>query len=283
MSIEDQDQQPRGEVSLARKVDRMGHLIHRYYEAKAHSNGAMGDPLRGQGRVLALLKAKPETTQRELSFLLDMRRQSLSELLAKLEEKGYITREKSQEDGRVTVVRLTDAGSEAAPSPDQMETRADALDCLSEEEQEQLETLTDKVTASLESKLEEMGVDPHQGPRPPRGPRDGGPRDGGRGGYGRRDGGPRDGGRGGYGQRDGGRGGYGGGRDGGRGGFGQGGRGGQGDGGRGGYGKREGGRGGYGGGRDGGRGGFGKRDGGRGGYRPDGDHDDHRMRPAHND
>ena len=35
--------------------------------------------------VLALLAAKPETTQRELSYLLDMRQQSLSELLAKLE------------------------------------------------------------------------------------------------------------------------------------------------------------------------------------------------------
>lgn len=162
---------PRAELPLARKVGRMGHLIHRYYEANARRHGATGDPLRGQGRVLALLKAKPETTQRELSFLLDMRQQSLSELLAKLEEKGFVTREKSQEDGRVTVVRLTDAGAEAAPSPEQMQARADALDCLSEEEQAQLGALTDKVIASLEEKLEEMGVDPHQGPRGPRGPR----------------------------------------------------------------------------------------------------------------
>ena len=156
-----------GEVSLARKVGRMGMLIHRYYEAKAHRHGVMGDPLRGQGRVLALRKAKPETTQRELSYLLDMRQQSLSELLAKLEEKGFITREKSEEDGRVTVVRLTESGAEAAPSPDQMQERADALDCLDPEEQEQLEALTDKVTTSLEGKLEEMGIDPRQGPRGP--------------------------------------------------------------------------------------------------------------------
>ena len=83
-----QDNQMQGEMSLTRKVIRMGMLIHRYYEAKAHRHGATGDPLRGQGRVLALLKAKPETTQRELSYLLDMRQQSLSELLSKLEEKG---------------------------------------------------------------------------------------------------------------------------------------------------------------------------------------------------
>ena len=157
----------RGEVSLAHKVDRMGLLIHRYYAAKAHTHGAMGDPLRGQGRVLALLKAKPETTQRELSFLLDMRQQSLSELLAKLEEKGFITRDKSAQDGRVTVVRLTEEGAQAAPSPEQMQEQADALDCLTDDEQAQLDTLTTKVTESLEAKLEEMGVDPHRGRRGP--------------------------------------------------------------------------------------------------------------------
>jgi DNA-binding MarR family transcriptional regulator len=162
-----------GEVPLARKVDRMGMLIHRYYEAKAHDHGAMGDPLRGQGRVLALLKAKPETTQRELSYLLDMRQQSLSELLAKLEEKEYITREKSATDGRVTVIRLTEAGAAAAPSPEQMEERADALECLTKEERDQLDQIAGKVIGSLESKLEEMGIDPHQRPHGPRGPHHG--------------------------------------------------------------------------------------------------------------
>ena len=168
----------RGEMSLARKVGRMGMLIHRYYEAKAQRHGSMGDPLRGQGRILALLAAKPVTTQRELSYLLDMRQQSLSELLAKLEEKGFVTREKSEEDGRVTVVRLTEDGAKAAPSPDQMRERADALECLDDDERAQLEQLTDKVTSSLEGKLEEMGIDPHQGPRPPRdGRRHGRPHD----------------------------------------------------------------------------------------------------------
>ena len=159
---------PHVEASLARKVARIGMLIHRYYEHQARQHGIVGDPLRGQGRVLTLLKAKPTTTQRELSYLLDMRQQSLSELLAKLEEKGYITREKSPDDGRVTVVTLTEAGAEAAPSPDEMQERSDALDCLSEEERAQLEAITDKATASLEEKLTEMGVDPYRGPHGPR-------------------------------------------------------------------------------------------------------------------
>lgn len=153
-----------GEVDLARKVAHMGHLIHRYAGAQARRQGALVDPLRGQGRVLALLKAKPETTQRELSYLLDMRQQSLSELLAKLEEKGFVTREKSAEDGRVTVVRLTDAGVGAAPSPNEMQGQADVLDCLSEEERTQLDALSTKVISSLEEKLGQMGIDSRRGP-----------------------------------------------------------------------------------------------------------------------
>lgn len=160
------------ELALDRKVGRMGMLLHRYYTANAKRHGAFGDPLRGQGRLLALLAVKPETTQRELSFLLDMRQQSLSELLAKLEEKGFVTREKSPEDGRVTVVKLTEAGAAAAPTADDMGGNGDALDCLTDEEREQLEQLTDKVVASLEEKLTALGIDPYAPPRSPRGDRD---------------------------------------------------------------------------------------------------------------
>ena len=159
------------DLPLAHKVSRTGMLIHRYHEALAHRQGGFGDPLRGQGRVLALLVAKPETTQRELSYLLDMRQQSLSELLTKLEEKGLVMRGKSAEDGRVTTVRLTEAGAAAAPSPEQMQEHDDALDCLTAEEQAQLEMLCDKLTRSLEGKLDELGVEPHRGPyRPHHGP-----------------------------------------------------------------------------------------------------------------
>ena len=162
------------QASLAFKVGRMGRLMHRYHMVNAHRHGAIGDPTRGQGRVLALLAVKPKTTQRELSFLLDMRQQSLSELLAKLEEKGYITREKSEEDGRVTVVELTDEGLAAAPTPKDMEERPDALDCLDEDERKEFEAIVDKVVASLEEKLVALGDDPYAPPHRPHGER--GPR-----------------------------------------------------------------------------------------------------------
>lgn len=161
------------ELPLARKASRMGRLIHRYYMAASQAHGsAAGNILRGQGRVLALLKNKPETTQRELQFVLDMRQQSLSELLAKLEEKGYVTRSKSPDDGRVTIVRLTDEGAAAAPDPDAMAQSADALDCLTGEDRTKFEEYVDLVTESLTTKLKALGIDPmapHPGPKHHRG------------------------------------------------------------------------------------------------------------------
>ena len=194
------------EMPLVDKVGRLGGLLHRYTKHQAEAHGRFGDPLRGQGRLLTLLKAKPVTTQKELSFLLDMRQQSLSELLSKLEEKGFITREKSDEDARVMMIKLTDAGRQAAPDLTDIDPNEDVFDCLTDEEKDQFGEYIVKVTKSLEQKLVAMGDDPNA-PRPSR-DRDRGGYRGGRGGY--RGGRDDRGGRGGY--RDD-RGGYRGGRD----------------------------------------------------------------------
>lgn len=191
------------DTPLADKVGRMMGLVHRYSRQQAEAHGRFGDPLRGQGRVLTMLKAKPETSQKELGYLLGMRQQSLSELLSKLEEKGFVTRSKSEEDGRVMMVRLTEAGSEAAPTIEDMNPTEDAFDCLDDAERAELEVITDKVTKSLERKLIALGFDPNA--KPERGG-DRGPRGGDRGGRGGYRGGPRGGDRGP-------RGGYRGGRD----------------------------------------------------------------------
>ena len=66
-----------------------------------------------------MLKLKPEISQKELSDLLDMRPQSLGELLGKLERNGYITRTPSERDQRVLIIRLTDAGKNYQPLNEQ--------------------------------------------------------------------------------------------------------------------------------------------------------------------
>lgn len=152
-----------GDGSLEHKVSRLGHLVHHYYMASAHARGAAGDPLRGQGRVLSLLRENPQVTQRELQEGLDMRQQSVSELLAKLEEKGYVERGRSNEDARVTTVTLTEAGRAAMPPADEVRQHLDAFDSLTEEERAELGRLVDKATAEVEKKLTDLGEGPHHG------------------------------------------------------------------------------------------------------------------------
>ncbi len=114
-------------------------------------------PHQGQGRLLALLKLKPETTQKDLAYLLGMRQQSVSELLKKLEEKAYITRKPFEEDKRITIISLTPAGEKAAENiSDKKHGDFEALfSSFTPQEQEELTGYLGRITKGLENLLEE--------------------------------------------------------------------------------------------------------------------------------
>jgi len=121
-------------ATVAEQLQQLQMLMHR-----ASFQGFMGgrarDPRRGQGRVLAILRIKPEISQKELTELIGMSKQALAELLAKLEKSGYITRAPSEADRRVMTVRLTGAGKSAAADVDESAVEAPRiLDCLNAEE-----------------------------------------------------------------------------------------------------------------------------------------------------
>ncbi|MBO0440106.1 MarR family winged helix-turn-helix transcriptional regulator [Candidatus Enterococcus ikei] len=128
-------------------------MMQRYFMKRRREHGPFGNPHRGQGRVLNLLKLKPETTQKELSYLLDMRPQSLGELLGKLEKNGYISREPLESDRRVMVIRLTEAGMAAADNSKQEEETI--FDVLSESEQESFKIILSKLLETLEAEIPE--------------------------------------------------------------------------------------------------------------------------------
>ncbi|MBC1493461.1 MarR family transcriptional regulator [Listeria booriae] len=143
--------------NLMKQFIQFNRLLHSYQNSKLRCFGPLGNPYRGQGRVLALLKMKPEITQKELAFLLDMRGQSLGELLSKLERSDYITREPSEADRRVMNVKLTEAGAEAAEQAQDAEYDSSNLfDVLSEEEQNNLHDYMQRVTDELEKQLADM-------------------------------------------------------------------------------------------------------------------------------
>lgn len=136
---------------------RIGELLHRqrHYAHRAH--GPAADPHRGQGRVLALLKMRPEISQKDLSYLLDIRPQSLGELLTKLERNGYIQRDPSEDDRRAMNIRLTEAGAAAT---EQSDAPTDMFSSLNAEEQTVLKGYLERVIAELEESLASVREEP---------------------------------------------------------------------------------------------------------------------------
>ncbi len=86
------------------------HLLHRYNMMWYGKNFGGLDPRQGQGRILTALRRMNSVSQKDLGFILDIRPQSLGELLQKLENSGYIQRKRSTTDKRALIVELTEKG-----------------------------------------------------------------------------------------------------------------------------------------------------------------------------
>jgi DNA-binding MarR family transcriptional regulator len=113
---------------------------------------------RGQGRVLRLLSLQSPIAQKELTYLLGIRSQSLAEQLGKLEEAGLVERHPNPEDRRTSVVALTDKGREMIDSEGDHE-EVDPFAALDESEKQQLADLLDRVIEGMETNLPD-GPDP---------------------------------------------------------------------------------------------------------------------------
>jgi Transcriptional regulators len=136
---------------------RIEWLLRRRHLQDQKRQGPAADPHRGQGRVLAILKLKNKVSQKELSSILDMRSQSLGELLAKLERKGYITRTPSENDRRVMEIQLTDIGMHEAEQDEPGKGKPDFFECLDADEQEILKGYFNRIISKLEQKPEVGG------------------------------------------------------------------------------------------------------------------------------
>ncbi|WP_302395735.1 MarR family winged helix-turn-helix transcriptional regulator [Eggerthella sinensis] len=161
-------------AAIVERLSRIDALMKRY-QGRRFRGGRRGgrrgmpNPHRGQGRVLTLLRLQPEITQKDLGYLLDMRTQSLGELLSKLERAGYITKEPSEADRRSMVVKLTPEGAKAAENlADSDDEWSVVFGGFTEEESDQLIALLDKLIASLERAAEAEGESDRRGrPAPP--------------------------------------------------------------------------------------------------------------------
>ena len=99
---------------LIRQMALLRQSTQRWHETLRRNNGGCAaDYLRGQGRVLSLLNLQGEMPQRQMGYILNIRPQSLGEVLIKLEKAGYVERHPSPTDRRALIVSITEAGKKA--------------------------------------------------------------------------------------------------------------------------------------------------------------------------
>ena len=144
----------KNDTNLFEEFSRVQKLLSKYQLWHYRNFGPSGDPHRGQGRVLAVLKLQPEISQKELGYLLDMRNQSLGELLSKLEKAGAITREASEEDRRSMNIKLTEHGvqliEQGRRKPDDV---GRIFECMSAEDRAKLSEILERLSGELKKLL----------------------------------------------------------------------------------------------------------------------------------
>jgi len=136
---------------LYKKLTKLQWLMHRQQMRGWVVRGPLADTTRGQGRILAVLKLRDGISTRDLSYLLGIRVSSLNELLMKMEKGGYVTREPSEQDKRIMLVRLTEKGrNEQQPKQFAFD---DIFLCLSEEEQEAFGEYLDRIIDEIQKNI----------------------------------------------------------------------------------------------------------------------------------
>lgn len=84
--------------------------LRRYNEAPSSNDEIMTVKNKGFGTILGVLDEKDGISQGDIAKLAKLRQQSVSEALVNLEKRGYIRREHSDKDKRVSLIFITDEG-----------------------------------------------------------------------------------------------------------------------------------------------------------------------------
>lgn len=136
------------DIDLLRLVNRTNGEYRRRHHVVLERSGYQG--LYGNGRLLHELAKNDELPQKELARRLEIRPQSLTEALGKLEQAGYIVRKRSQTDKREQYVYITDLGRERSQKLREMrlQVATEMFGCLSDEEKETMYNLLTRVMES---------------------------------------------------------------------------------------------------------------------------------------
>ena len=124
----------------------------------SHTMRALSEGRGSQRRILILLLEVGTMTQRRLTERLGIQPGSASEVIAKLEKGGLITRTENEVDRRTTDIVLTDEGKSLAKEAfEQRRTRHEEMfSCLTEEEKNTLLALLEKVNTDWEERYKNI-------------------------------------------------------------------------------------------------------------------------------
>lgn len=106
-----------------------------------------------QMEVLCYLKCNPdkEIHQREIEYWFQLKNPTVTGILNRLEEKGYITRRRNPEDGRYRIIEVTEKGDQVMAEMGEEAKDLDEriYDCMTDEEQAKLLELLDRILATM--------------------------------------------------------------------------------------------------------------------------------------
>ncbi len=138
---------------VSKKYIEFNTLLMTFFKENKEKGVGFGYPNRGQAKILSILLEQPSISQKDLILQLDMRPQSASELIKKLEKKGFIQREKLATDKRVSLIHLTELGEKEARKGG--EFYPIALSALTIEEKQQFGVILDKLIEEIKPKIEQ--------------------------------------------------------------------------------------------------------------------------------
>lgn len=126
-------------------LEKCGHFLY-------HRRGGK----RGQLKVLNIINERGSITQKELLEALTLKSGSVSEVVKKLENQGYIIKTRSSADRRMINITLTDDGRTFLESQLEINSEQEKVlfTSLSQEEQEELVILLNKLFEDWKSKFD---------------------------------------------------------------------------------------------------------------------------------
>lgn len=111
----------------------------------------------GQGKILRILNKHGSLSQKELAECMQIRAASMSELLSKLEAKGYIEKKADSIDKRMFNISLTKPGAKEAGKLRKVNTEMfnRIFSVLTEKEKELLSSFMCRIIASIDDKADD--------------------------------------------------------------------------------------------------------------------------------